>query len=101
MNDTLPLIERMRPLIGRECSYYGRRCRIIELLAPEARLVLEARDALPPIQPDQYGQAAYRSFDHVEVPLFDGDGGYSDDLLHLLESVGGTGPSRHGTGLAR
>jgi len=86
MNDT-PFTERLRNLIGRDCRYYGRPCRIIEVMAGEGRLILEARERLPPIQPDQYGQAAFRGNEHIEVRLY-GDGeALSDDLLHILEGL--------------
>jgi hypothetical protein len=86
MND-VSFTERLRSLIGRECRYYGRPCRIIEVLAGEGRLILEAREPLPPIQPDQYGQAAFRANELIEVGLYGDGDALSEDLLHILEGL--------------
>jgi hypothetical protein len=86
MNDAT-FTERLRNLIGRECRFYGRPCRIVEVLAGEGRMILEARDSLPPIQMDQYGQAAYRGNEHIEVNLYADDDALSEDLLHILEGL--------------
>ena len=86
-----PFLHRLRALIGRDCRYYGRPCRVVEVLAAggddPGHLILEARDGLPPIQIDQYGQPAYRANEHIEVPLTGDDGGFSEELMHLLESL--------------
>ncbi|MGB5830376.1 MAG: hypothetical protein WBG92_00055 [Thiohalocapsa sp.] len=87
MHDAQGFTERLRQLIGRDCHYYGRNCRIVEVLPAEARVVLEFRETTPPIQSDQYGQAAYRCNEHLEVPLFDVAGDLSEELIHLLEGV--------------
>ena len=86
-DDNEPFVQRLRQLIGRDCRFYGRHCRIVEVLHSERRVVLEARDRDPPILRDQYGQAARRGYEHIEVPMFDSDDGFSDDLLHLLDSL--------------
>lgn len=87
MHDADPFIERLQQLIGRHCRFYGRDCRVVEVLHADARLVLETEDATPPIQMDQYGQAAYRSNEHIEVALFDTEGELSEELQHLLDGV--------------
>jgi len=87
MNDADPFIERLRQLIGRNCSFYGRDCRVVEVLNADARLVLETHEETPPIQIDQYGQAAYRSNEHIEVALFDAAGELSEELQHLLDGI--------------
>jgi hypothetical protein len=86
-----PFIARLRTLIGRDCRYFGRNCRIIEILpgtgsGPD-HLVLEAFEALPPIQTDQFGQAVFRANEHLEVPIQGQDGDFSEELMHLLESL--------------
>jgi hypothetical protein len=86
-----PFTQRLRALIGRDCQYFGRDCRIVEVL-PETdsgpgHLVLEAFDALPPIQTDQFGQAVFRANEHIEVPIQDRDGGFTEELMHLLDSI--------------
>ena len=86
-NEADAFIQQLRQLIGSDCHYYGRQCRIVEVLATEARVVLEAREATPPIQADQYGQATHRANEHIEVALFDAAGEFSEELMHLLDSV--------------
>jgi hypothetical protein len=81
------IIQRLRGLIGRDCRWLGRHCRIVEMLSDEARLVLELQEETPPVQIDQYGQAAYRANEIVELPLFDADGGFSEDLMLLLDQL--------------
>lgn len=84
--------ERFRTLIGRDCRYFGRSCRIVEVLPEndidEGQLVLEVFDALPPIQTDQFGQAVFRSNEHIEVPIQGSQGELSDELMHLLDGLG-------------
>lgn len=87
MNDADPFIDRLHQLIGRNCRFYGRECRVVEILTDEARLVLETHEATPPIQADQYGQAVYRANEHIEVALFDAAGELSEELLHVLDGV--------------
>lgn len=81
------IIERLRRLIGRDCRWLGRTCRIVEVLPAEATLVLELREDRPPVQIDQYGQAAYRANEILELALFDADGGFSEDLMLLLDGL--------------
>jgi len=78
-------LQRLRELIGRECTYLGQRCRVIEVLADASVLVLELQEALPPIQTDQYGQAVARGAEIAEVPLFGpSQDAPSEELLELL-----------------
>lgn len=90
--NTLTYSQRLRTLIGRDCRYFGRDCRIVEILPENDRdqgqLVLEVIDALPPIQTDQFGQAVFRSNEHIEVPIQGTQGGFSDELMHLLDGLG-------------
>ncbi len=83
--------QRLRSLIGRNCSYFGRDCRIIEILADnnheQGHLVLEALDAVPPIQTDQFGQAVFRANEHIEVPIQGPQSEFSEELMHLLEGL--------------
>lgn len=89
--DDGPFLQRLRGLIGRQCQYLGRDCRIVELLAgtdsSPGQLVLEAQDPLPPIQADQFGQALFRANEHIEVPLQDPDGELSEELMLLLDGL--------------
>lgn len=88
---------RLRSLIGRNCCYFGRDCRIVEILADsnqdQGHLVLEALDAVPPIQTDQFGQAVFRANEHIEVPIQGPQGDFSEELMHLLDSLE-TDPAR-------
>ena len=82
------LVQRLRNLVGRDCEYLGRHCRLVEILADEGTLVLETREAMPPIQEDQYGQAAFRATEMVQIPILSSDGEqYSDEMMHLLECI--------------
>jgi hypothetical protein len=81
------VIRRLHRLIGRDCRWLGRSCRIVDVLPQEARLVLELHEEMPPVQLDQYGQAAYRANEILELPLFDADGGFSEDLMLLLDGL--------------
>ena len=84
MNDS-GFMQRLRRLIGRDCRYLGQSCRLVEILADEGTLVLEARGGTPPIQTDLYGQAAYRANEVMLIPIFGEDReNISDDLLELL-----------------
>jgi len=42
--DGVELLRRLRGLIGRECTYLGRSCRLLEILAEEGMLVMETRE---------------------------------------------------------
>jgi hypothetical protein len=96
MNDSQSFMERLRRIIGRECRFYGRSCRVVEILIDEGLLVLESREPTPPIQADQYGQAAYRANDHIEVTLFDQAGDLSEDLMQLLDGLSAEASSKTG-----
>jgi hypothetical protein len=87
LNDSV-FLQRLRRLIGRDCRYLGRRCRLVEILAEEGTLVLETRDGEPPIQIDQYGQAAYRAHEFLQIPIFgEGQEALSNELLQLLSTM--------------
>ena len=87
--DEAAFLERLRKLIGRECVFLRRRCRLIEIMADEGTLVLETRERLPPIQTDQYGQAAYRSNELLNIPVFGRTRDeISEDLMDLLACLG-------------
>lgn len=83
--------QRLRSLIGRNCYYFGRDCRIVEILSgsddEQGHLVLEAFDAVPPIQADQFGQAVFRANEHIEVPIQGPLGEFSEELMHLLDGL--------------
>ena len=79
------MLQRLRKLVGRECRYLGKSCRLVEILAEDGFLVLETRERLPPIQTDQYGQAAYRANDTMQVPIFCRDGtSFSDEMMEMF-----------------
>ena len=79
------ILQRLRKLIGRDCRYLGKSCRLVEILAEDGILILETREQLPPIQTDQYGQAAYRANETMQVPIFGRDGtSFSDEMMDLF-----------------
>ncbi|MEA3638853.1 MAG: hypothetical protein VBE63_02790 [Lamprobacter sp.] len=83
--------QHLRALIGRDCLYFGRDCRIVEILGDsdpdQGHLVLEAFDVVPPIQTDQFGQAVFRANEHIEVPIHGPEGEFSEELMHLLDGL--------------
>ena len=86
------LLQRLRKLIGRECAYLGRRCRLVEILGDEGTLVMEIREPTPPIQADQYGQAAFRSNEIVQIPIFGRDRDeISENFIDLLACLNAYG----------
>jgi hypothetical protein len=89
-------LRRLRRLIGRDCAHAGRRCKLIEILADEGTIVLETRGGIPPIQTDQYGQAAYRANEIIQVPIFGPDSDeLSEDLMELLACLGACADEEH------
>jgi hypothetical protein len=83
--DDSAFIKRLRRLLGRECTYLGQRCRLVEILGDEGSLVLESREEIPPIQTDQYGHPNFRANEVIQVPIFGTDRQrLSDELLDLL-----------------
>ncbi len=81
-------LDKLRPLIGRDCDYLGRHCRLIEILPDQDLLVLEHRETTPPIQTDQYGQASFRGNDIVQIPIHDRDGdSFSEEMMDLFSCL--------------
>ena len=90
--DDRGLMQRLRKLIGRDCEFLGKRCRLVEILADDGILVLETHERLPPIQTDQYGHAAYRANDMTQVPIFGRDGtSFSDEIMDLFACLSAQG----------
>lgn len=81
-----PSIDRLRSLIGRECTHEGRRCRILDLLPRDNLLILQSEHGQPEIQLDQYGQAGSRGQEIHEIPLFKLDGVTPTDGLKAVLS---------------
>jgi hypothetical protein len=95
--EVIPLVEsrftnRLRRLIGRECRYLGRRCRLVEVLGDEGALVLEVQEETPPIQTDQYGHPANRANELLQVAITGSDQSeLSEEVLELLSLLDGPG----------
>ena len=82
------LILRLRKLIGRECVYLGKPCRVIDVLSDDGILVLAASEQRPPIQIVQYGQATSRSDDLLQIPIFGDDrSSYSEEIMDLFATL--------------
>jgi hypothetical protein len=62
MDNTVPLIQldRLRQLIGRNLTYQGVACRVIEILPEGPQLVLQDCNHGKVIQTNQYGEANRR-----------------------------------------
>lgn len=80
-------LDSVRLLIGREVSYLGSACRVIELLESEQVLVLRCEGEFRQIQPNQFGEASRRVQQCVSLPLFDENSG---QLLPLIVAWLGT-----------
>jgi len=93
------LLQRLRKLIGRDCEFLGKHCRLVEILEDEGVLVLETHEQLPPIQKDQYGHASYRANDTMQIPIFGRDGtSFSEEIMDLLACLSTRGDdNRQGT----
>ncbi|WP_295886715.1 hypothetical protein [uncultured Thiohalocapsa sp.] len=91
MQTSHELLTQLRTHLGRRCLHAGRHWRLVEVLAADGRLVLESQEAEPPIQPDQYGNAAFRAPEHIELPLFTAEGEPTTELTGLLRSLDGGG----------
>lgn len=89
MQTTDELLTRLRTHLGRRCQHAGRHWRLVEILATDGRLVLESQDPEPPIQADQYGNAAFRAPEHLELALFTDGGEPTTDLTQLLQALDG------------
>ena len=75
-------------LIGRTCQYAGQPCRLVEILAEEGLVVLEVKEALPPIQRDLYGRPSFRAPEILQIPILSPEGeSYSEELLTLLAAL--------------
>lgn len=83
----MPDFTRLAGLIGRELDWLGRRCRIIEVLPEGPSLVLEALDAEPAIQANQYGEATRRAVETHTVALLNPRGDALNPLLPGLPAL--------------
>jgi hypothetical protein len=81
------LMTDLRAHVGRRLTLGGRPWRIVEVLETDGRLVLESQDAEPPIQPDQYGNAAGRAQEHLELKLLTDAGEPTPDASRLLAAL--------------
>jgi hypothetical protein len=81
------LMTDLRGHVGRRVILAGRPWRIVDVLVADGRLVLESQDAEPPIQPDQYGNAAGRGQEHLELALLTTEGEPTEDATRLLAAL--------------
>jgi len=79
------IIQRFRKMIGAEFYWEGCRCVLVDVLVEEAELILECAGSETAIQPDQYGRPSRRSQAVRQVSIFDDQGGYSPEVMELLE----------------
>ncbi len=76
-------------LIGREVSYQGTRCRIIEILEEDPALVLQDYQPQKTVQPNQYGEANRRAPRVFTVALLNiRRDGLNPALVGLTELLG-------------
>ena len=98
MSPSHPVLTRFRARMGQRCVLHKRSWRVVDLLFADGCLVLESLEATPPIQADQYGNAASRAPDHLELRLFKSDGELTVDARRLLDSLENGASARRATG---
>ncbi len=81
------LYRRLRQLIGQRFDYLGEVWILVEVLGDDDSVVLRRCTDCGPgrVQSNVYGMPTRRVEDNLTLPVSDGDGGYSQDLLVLLE----------------
>lgn len=72
--------EDLLRLIGRQVSYHGHRCEIIELI-DDCTLVLQQLESGSHIQPSQYGEGHRTVPVTYTVPVFDAEGELHPELV--------------------
>jgi hypothetical protein len=65
------LLQRIQSLCGRQLSYAGHRCTVVDVLERENVLVLRCEDKQRSIQPNQFGEATRRVRECHSLSLFD------------------------------
>ena len=77
-------VENLRNLIGREVDYGGCCCQVIEILEDGPALILQHKESLTNIQPDQHGEAHRKVPSIITIPVLDHDQKkYSSDFTAL------------------
>jgi hypothetical protein len=79
---------KLRPLIGQVFDYLGEPWVLVEILADDDSVVLNrcSANAAKVVQANAYGMPTRRATETLTLPISDpADGGYSQDMLLLLE----------------
>ncbi len=81
------LYHKIRKLIGQRFDYLDEIWILVEVLADDDSVVLRRCTDCGPrrVQSNVYGMPTRRVDDNLTLPISDGEGGYSQDLLVLLE----------------
>jgi hypothetical protein len=74
VNARSDILARLAPFVGREVSYQGMRCTVLDLLSDPPMLVLRPADAAPVIQADNFGKPTRHAPQLYELPVFAADG---------------------------
>jgi hypothetical protein len=74
VNTSNEILARLAPFVGREVSYQGLRCTVLDLLSDPPVLVLRPVDAAPVIQADNFGKPMRHAPQLYELPVFGPDG---------------------------
>jgi hypothetical protein len=74
VNTSNEILARLAPFVGREVSYQGMRCTVLDLLSDPPVLVLRPVDAAPVIQADNFGKPMRHAPQLYELPVFGPDG---------------------------
>jgi hypothetical protein len=79
------ILARLAPFVGREVSYQGLRCTVLDLLSDPPMLVLRPVDATPIIQADNFGKPMRHAPQLYELPVFGPDGRSLSAELRLVK----------------
>lgn len=81
------LHRRLRQLVGQEFDYLDEMWILVEVLGDDDSVVLRRRAdrGSGSLQPNVYGMPTRCAADNLTLPISGDDGGYSQDLLVLLE----------------
>jgi hypothetical protein len=74
VNTSNEILARLAPFVGREVTYQGMRCTVLDLLSDPPMLVLRPVDAAPVIQADNFGKPTRHVPQLYELPVFGPDG---------------------------
>ena len=85
VNKSDEILARLAPFVGREVSYQGLRCTVLDLVSDPPVLVLRPVDAAPVIQADNFGKPMRHAPQLYELPVFGPDGHSMSAEMRLVK----------------